>query len=192
MTANPFKFKKPLSLLDVRIESERLLLQPISSRYVQVVYEEFTPQITLYMHPSSPSEIAETEYFINSAEKALREGRDLQCVILRRSDNEFLGVCGLHAGYDEMTPELGIWLKRSAHGQGFGREAITMLKNWADQNITYSYLVYPVDRNNTPSRKIPEQLGGYVIGEKKAPNQSGRILDQIIFRIDYKASIPGK
>ena len=34
---------------------------------------------------------------------------------------------------DSVSPELGLWLKESAHGQGFGREVVTALVEWDTQ-----------------------------------------------------------
>ncbi len=42
-------------------------------------------------------------------------------VILDRETGRFLGCAGLHE-LEAARPELGVWLKKSAHGNGFGRE----------------------------------------------------------------------
>ncbi|MEH2435865.1 MAG: GNAT family N-acetyltransferase [Nostoc sp.] len=83
------------------------------------------------------------------------------------------------------TPELGIWLKKSAHGHGFGREAIHVLKDWVDKNLEYNYLSYPVDKRNIPSRKIAESLRGKIFREFQQINKSGYLLDEVEYRI-YK------
>jgi hypothetical protein len=45
------------------------------------------------------------------------------------------------------------------------------------QQLYYEYFLYPVDRANTPSRKIPEALGGKVAREYEYKKMSGNILD---------------
>jgi len=51
-----------------------------------------------------------------------------------------------------------------------------LLKAWADQNLEYDYIKYPVDKRNIASRKIPEALGGAIAGEKAKTSRSGRKL----------------
>lgn len=165
------------------IETERLLLVPISRKYAEIIFKEFTPEITAYMAPDSPEKIEDTYEFIDSALDRMAKGNNLQLVILDKTNNEFLGCVGLHH-IDTKTPELGIWTKKSAHGHKYGREAIAGLIDWARKNLDFDYLLYPVDKRNIPSRRIPESLGGIIIREVKKPVQSGKILDEVEFKIN--------
>ena len=36
---------------------------------------------------------------------------------------------------DSVSPELGLWLKESAHGQGFGREVVAALVEWGHATL---------------------------------------------------------
>jgi len=74
-------------------------------------------------------------------------------------------------------------IKKSAHGNKYGREAVRGLKEWIDDHMKYRYISYPVDRKNIPSRKIPESLGGIVEAEYEKESQSGNILDVVEYRI---------
>ncbi len=105
-------------------------------------------------------------------------------VILKKNTLEFLGICSVDP-IDTETPELGIWIKKSDHGNSFGREAIYALKDWVDKNLEYKYLSYPVDKRNIPSRKIPESFGGKVFREFQQTNKSGNLLNEVEYRI-YK------
>lgn len=165
------------------IETDRLLLVPISRKYADVIFKEFTPEITTYMAPKPPEKIEDTYEFIDSALDKMAKGNNIQLVILSKTNKEFLGCVGLHH-IDTKTPELGIWTKKSAHGHKYGREAITGLVDWARKNLDFDYLLYPVDKRNIPSRRIPESLGGIPIRELKKPVESGKILDEIEFKIN--------
>jgi len=105
------------------------------------------------------------------------------CVVLKRNTEEFLGCCGLHGKGKPTTPELGVWLKTAAHSRGYGKEAVTALKHWTDAHIRCDYLIYPADRANTPSRRIPESLGGQVVREETAPTLAGGTLDLLVYHI---------
>lgn len=147
-----------------RIESERLLLIPISMKYKEETFREFSKEITAFMHPAPAKDISETEAFIRNAEKGASEGRELHFAILSKDDQEFLGIAGIER-IDSKTPELWIRTKKSTHGKGYGKEAVVAVKTWADNNIQYDYLLYPVAENNTSSRKIAETLGGIIAKE---------------------------
>ncbi|ARV60299.1 GNAT family N-acetyltransferase [Nostocales cyanobacterium HT-58-2] len=174
-----------MELSQVEISTNRLLLLPISQKYKEDIFREFTEDITTYMHPRSPKHISETESFINDSIVEITNAKHLVVVIVNKSSLEFLGCAGIHEISSEQ-PELGIWLKKSAHGNGFGLETMNALKQWAEENLDYNYLVYPVDKANTPSRRIPEKLGGQIVREYDKTNLSGRVLHIVEYRIFRK------
>lgn len=90
-----------LNCLKTIIETDRLLLVPISLDFVKDIFREFTAEITVFMTPKPPEKIEETREFIKSALEKMKKNEELQMVVLK-----------------------------------------------------------PVDRDNIPSRKIPESLGG--------------------------------
>jgi len=116
------------------IQTPRLTLKLISPEYTEHIFKEFTSDITTFMYPKAAEDISETEVFVKNSIKDNEEGKELQIVILKQDTGEFLGCGGLHH-IDRSTPELGIWLKKSAHGNGYGKEAIIGLKSWADENL---------------------------------------------------------
>ncbi|HVZ12215.1 MAG TPA: GNAT family N-acetyltransferase [Patescibacteria group bacterium] len=171
-----------MNLLEEVIESERLKLVPTSEEYAQDIYKEFTREITEYMYPKSADDVSETLEFIKFSRDKMETGEQLQVVILNKNTGEFLGHGGINH-LDSGTPELGIWIKRDAHGNKYGLEAIHALKNWIDRNLSYRYIFYPVDNRNIASRKIAESLGGIIEDEYKKTNMQGNILDMVEYRI---------
>ncbi|BAU43320.1 GNAT family N-acetyltransferase [Leptolyngbya sp. O-77] len=165
-----------------RLETARLWLEPVSRDDRLAVFQEFTAAIATFMYPKPPQEIRETDEFLSHALKQNTSGTDLHLTIRRRETAEFLGLCGM-TQIQTPTPELGIWLKEAAHGQGFGKEAIARLKAWADEHLDYECLRYPVDRRNLASRKLAEHLGGRIVGKYTQMNLSGRMLDVLEYRI---------
>ena len=181
----PFLTKTGRAILytGVIIPAGRVLLRPISERDTWQVFENFTAEVTRYMVPQPSDRVADTIQFIRRSLAGMARGENLQLVIIDKASGEFLGGCGLHGKGTPRTPELGIWLKVAAHGNGYGREAITALVQWAEQNLLYDYLIYPVDKDNIPSRKIPQTLGGEIFEETICPRQDGSILNIVIYRI---------
>jgi len=186
----PFELRgKQLDLRSVVIDADRVQLKAITHEYIEDIYQNFTPEITKYMMPAPPKEISETINFVESALSGFDSGDDLHFVICRRGSNEFLGICGLHERGRPTEPEVGIWIKKAAHGNGYGFEAIVALKAWMESHIEFERLIYPVDRRNIASRRIPEGLGGRVIEERKVVSMVGAELDEIVYCIDRVAPI---
>jgi RimJ/RimL family protein N-acetyltransferase len=181
----PFLTKTGQAILytGVIIPTRRVLLRPISERDTWQIFENFTAEVTRYMVPQPSDRVEDTIQFIRRSLAAMERGENLQLVIVDKASGEFLGGCGLHGKGAPRTPELGIWLKAAAHGNGYGREAITALVQWAEQNLLYDYLIYPVDRGNIPSRKIPESLGGEIFEETMCSRQDGSNLDIVVYHI---------
>ena len=165
-----------MDLLQLEISTSRLLLQTISMKYKEDIFMEFNYKITTYMYTSPPISITETEKFINESLSEIKKGENILLVILKKDSLKFLGCTGIH-DINSNEPELGIWLKKSAHGNGYGLETIIALKTWAEENLDFHNLVYCADKANIPSRKIPEKLGGKVIREYNKTNLSGRVLN---------------
>ncbi|MBD2691088.1 GNAT family N-acetyltransferase [Anabaena catenula] len=174
-----------MASLHLAICTNRLLLKPISLKYKEEIFQEFTAEITTYLYASPPRKIIDTEFFINQSLLEMEKGENLIVVLLRKNSQEFLGCSGINQ-INSKHPQTGIWLKKSAHGQGYATEAITALKSWADENLDYEYLRYPVDRANTSSRRVAEKLGGKIGGEYEHTNLSGKILNVVEYRIPKK------
>ncbi|NMG07600.1 GNAT family N-acetyltransferase [Brasilonema sp. UFV-L1] len=177
-----------MELIQVNILTNQLLLIPVSQKYKQDIFREFTKEITTYMYPRPPKNMTETEEFIHDSVCEMQTGNHLVMVILKKDSQEFLGCTGIHEIYSKNLV-LGIWLKKSAHAQGYGLEAITALKSWADENLDYEYLIYDVDQENIPSRRIAEKLGGQIVREYNKTNLSGRVLHILEYRISRKENL---
>ena len=166
----------------ITIETERLKLVPLSKEYREDVFREFTSEITTYMYPKPNDSLEDVDKWIEETQEEMKKGEDLTFHVLDKSTGEFVGTGGLHKPHTK-TPEFGIWIKKSAHGNGYGVEAITALKKWADKNIECEYITYPVDKKNVASRKIPESLGGEIKKEYKQTNLAGNELDEVEYHI---------
>jgi ribosomal-protein-alanine N-acetyltransferase len=171
-----------MELLNVVISTPRLLLKPISPTYQEDIFREFTPEIATYLYANPSPNISDTEFFIQQSLLEMAEGKNLVLVILRKDSQEFLGCTGIQE-ISTRYPKTGLWLKKSAHGQGYGTETIHALKLWVEENLDYEYLKYPVDRKNTPSRNVAEKLGGVIHQEYEYTKLDGRILDIVEYQI---------
>jgi RimJ/RimL family protein N-acetyltransferase len=101
-------------------------------------------------------------------------------VIRRRDSKECLGMAALEE-YDTESPELGLWMKESAHGQGFGREVVAAVAEWAHNTLCKKSFIYPVAVQNTASRRIAEGLHGEIIENRTSPKY-----ESVVYKILWK------
>ena len=181
----PFDLKTsdPLDLADVEITSKRLLFTTELANYREDIFTEFNDDIIQYMLPKPAQRIEETQAFIDDSMSGMHEGWNLVLAITIRTSGEFLGCCGLHGKGQHRTPELGIWIKKSGHGHKYGQESIQSLAQWAFDHIDVDYLIYPVDRANIPSRKIPKSMGGVIFEEQHVKTHRGGYLDEVKYKL---------
>ena len=82
---------------------------------------------------------------------------------------------------DTESPELGLWMKESAHGQGFGREVVAAVAEWAHRTLGKKSFIYPVALQNTASRRIAEGFHGEIIENRTNPKY-----ESVVYKIPWK------
>jgi RimJ/RimL family protein N-acetyltransferase len=162
------------------ILSSRLQLSQFQMMDAQEIFGCITPGVTKFM-PWEPPSWSE---YLTRCEKRVqaREPNKFSFVIRRLDGNECLGMASLEDA-DSVSPELGLWLKESAHGQGFGREVVASLAEWGHAFLGKRTFIYPVAIQNIASRRIAESLHGEIIGNRTNPKY-----DSVVYRIPFHAS----
>ncbi|MDY0276859.1 MAG: GNAT family N-acetyltransferase [Acholeplasma sp.] len=167
------------------LSTDRLILRPISLVNISDVYNNFTKEITTYMYPKPADNINETNEVVTKMMEQRTNNTDYVYAILNKKNYEFIGLVGLHNLKTDM-PELGIWTKKQSHGNHYGKEAIKGLITYAKE-LGYKKLVYPVDRRNIASKKIPLSCKGRLVNELELKkNNSGDILEIETYEIDLE------
>ena len=164
------------------LETERLRLEPVGEEYSQIIWREFTPAVTRYMIPNPFASLAEAQVFVEACQQTFQRETDLELVILERSSGQFLGMISA-LGTKKRTPELGIWLKESAWGHGYGSEALRALAAWLWDYAPYPYLLYPVAQANLPSRHLIEACGGRLDNTYTQADAQGQPLETWEYRL---------
>lgn len=155
-------------------KTERLLLQPFSDRYLEPYYREFTQEITKYQYPDSFPDMQAAEQTLSQFVRGMARGDMLELVILSLS-GEFLGSVEVF-GLREQTPEIGLWLKRAAHGLGYGYEALRCVIDALNAAQKYSYYLYEADVRNTASIRLAEKFQFQKGGCEEITTESGKTL----------------
>jgi len=166
----------------MELKTERLTLRPVTRNEIRDIFDNFTDEVTTYMYPDPASDIGETRDFVEKSIEKFTAGTDVVFIGRLSASDEFIGCFGLHH-IDRKTPELGVWIKKSAHGNGYGLEGVRAVIEHAKTNYLFDYLLYPVDKRNTASRRIPERSGAYIHRTYQENTPGGKTLDLIEYRI---------
>jgi len=150
-----------MDLSKLNIETDRLRLVPVNLGFVENIFLEYRDPVIKYMNYGAPENIEILKDRMKSRENEMKEGSQLFLVILLKETGEFLGCMALEDLKKE-NPEMGGWLKKSAHGHGYGREAAYAIKKWAEENIEYDHILWPCAIDNKSSCKLAESLGGKI------------------------------
>ncbi len=154
-----------------------MVVRPFSQTDADDAFGCITPALTRYMsfEPAPSATVFETIW--RDWLPKIDAGEDFAFTIRNRATNGFLGLAGLHRTGD-VEPELGIWIREDEHGHGYGFEAVQAVALWAADTFKSSAFIYPVAKENAPSRKLAEALGGKVVSERTAPKY-----DSVAYRI---------
>jgi [ribosomal protein S5]-alanine N-acetyltransferase len=170
-----------------RVETDRLILVPKSSAHGEAIFREYRQPVTRYLNHPPPRSLASLLERIQEHEAAMGMERALYLSVLLKGSEEFIGCFSLE-DIGTAHPEMGGWLKASAHGHRYGREAARALKQWAEQHLSHQYLVWPCALQNIASRKLAEALGGHVHREYSKRALGGAEMQYAEYRIPRTSS----
>ena len=160
--------------MEFMLETPRLTIRPYSHAFLEEYNAEFTDEITKYQFPDSFPDIDTANAVMSDFVRQMEHGQMLELVILSHS-GEFLGSMEVF-GLTEKTPELGLWLKRSAQGNGYAYEALKALVDYLNATGKYQSYLYEVDARNAPSIHLVEKFRHEKCGCEELTTQSGKKL----------------
>lgn len=175
------------NFLSVKIETPRLWLQAVDTLWAEEIYAGFDKEVSRYMHSLPDQCIEQTHETIQRSREKMANGNSLHLVALNKKNNEFIGTIGLY-DIPSRHPEFGIWIKKKAHGNWYGRECVHNLLDWSIQHLPVDYFIYPVDKRNIASLKIPGFFNGRIERMYSVQTEGGRKLDILEYHIplDFK------
>ncbi|KKP65535.1 MAG: hypothetical protein UR68_C0003G0010 [Candidatus Roizmanbacteria bacterium GW2011_GWA2_35_19] len=166
----------------ISIKTDRLKLVINTPNYSKDIFKEFDKDITTFMNWEPFEKLEDVEKAVKKRYRKIKLGEDIALRITNNKTDEFLGI-GTITRCKTPTPELGIWIKKSAHGNGYGKEAVSTLIKWSQEYLNYKYLRYPVDKNNKASIKLIKSFGGIKGRSYKETMPSGKILNTLEYRL---------
>lgn len=95
----------------------------------------------------------------------LLSAEHLTCSILKKETGAFCGFCQLQWIFSA-TPELGIDLLPEYQKQGIAMEVLPPFLSRAKKLLPISHFYAKIQKQNRPSQRLAEKIGGICIGEK--------------------------
>jgi RimJ/RimL family protein N-acetyltransferase len=180
-------FRTQVKLFD-ELAGERVLVRPYrveDAEALREAVEESREHIRAWLpFADAHQSIEETRDWITHtiAQWLLRE--NMGTGVFLREDGAFLGGLGLHIRSWEIGFfEIGYWLRASAEGHGYMREAVSLLIEFAARDLLASRLEIRCDARNARSAAVAESLGfkreGHIRNGLHAP--TGGMRDTLIF-----------
>ena len=144
------------------LQTKRLILNCFKSADAEEAYASITPSLTRFMAWDAPESEQEFATVWKNWLENMTDHKEYVFVIRHIETQEFIGLCGLHRLDDEI-PEVGIWIRETAHGHHYGHEVVHCVVAYAFNTLGLQVLSYPVAEENWASRKIAERLGGKIL-----------------------------
>jgi RimJ/RimL family protein N-acetyltransferase len=164
------------------IMSARLTLRAFTAADAPETFAETNDRIAKYMSWNLPVSEKAFRAIWQGHISNMKAGKELHLVIRLTITNEFIGRAGLHPA-DANLLETGVWIKESAHGHGYGREAVAAVIKWASATFHPSGFLWPVVDENTPSRRLAKALRGEIIGTRQRHKAGDKDRTLLLYRI---------
>lgn len=161
--------------------TERLIIQPFKALFLEDYFREFTDEVTQYQYPDSFPNLETANDVLSGFMQAMEQGDMLELVVLGENE-EFLGSIEVF-GIQEKTPEIGLWLKSSAQGKGYGYEALRGIMDYLGMAQKYEYIIYEADVRNKPSIRLIEKFHVEKGGYESVVTESGKKLMLQTYRV---------
>jgi RimJ/RimL family protein N-acetyltransferase len=144
-----------------RIDAARVYLRAMTLDDVDALFDiYFDPETLRYWSSSAMTSKDDAVRLIEEIEERTEFGELLEWGVVKRDDEALIGTCTL-AGIDEQNrrAEIGFALNRKHWRQGYMREALTALLDYAFDVMKLHRMEADVDPDNEPSIRALEKLG---------------------------------
>lgn len=141
--------------LPENLAAERLDLKKVSVEWLEEIFAENKGNVERYFHKFEV--LGDLQTWINENRRQFERGEKMEMVVLDKNTAEFLGMVSLQR--INIAPEIGIWIKESAQGKGYAKEAVSAITSWyklregGEQKINYL-----VESGNIASIKLAQKL----------------------------------
>jgi len=158
-----------MSIFDLRIETERLLLRPLAAEDFDGWAAFMSEDATRYIGGPQPRAVA-WRGFLSMVGAWQVQGYSMFSVI-EKSSGRWIGRLGPWQPEGWPGTEVGWGLAGAAFGKGYATEGATAAIDWAFATLGWSEVIHTIAPENVASKRVAERLGsGYLrMGRLPAP-----------------------
>ncbi len=166
------------------LKTKRLLIRPLVESDADSIFSIYSdPETMKYWNTEPWDDSSKSKPFIQKDIEALLSGSYLRLGVESKKEGELIGNCSLFSFHEQCKrAEIGYILGRNFWGQGFMREALTALIDYAFEDLLLHRIEADIDPRNIGSAKILNRLGFSKEGHlKERWIVNGEIMDSDIF-----------
>jgi RimJ/RimL family protein N-acetyltransferase len=145
----------------MKIETNRLVLRPISQTDKQMVFEYRSDKDTNKYQGWIPESVNDVETFIEKIAKQINEPETwFQFIIIEKNSEKIIGDLGIHFFGDEnLQAEVGCTLNKHFQSQGYATESVEHVVNYLFNDLKKHRIITSIDPENKNSIKLVERIG---------------------------------
>jgi [ribosomal protein S5]-alanine N-acetyltransferase len=166
--------------VDVRLETDRLVLRPLTLDDVDALEAVIGDAETMRWYPAPFDHDGVVAWVAKQLQRYERDGFGLLAVE-ERATGAFLGDCGPTIQLVDGEPhvELGWHTRRDRWGEGFATEGGAACRDWCWETLDVDHVISLVRPENRQSWRVAEKLGMSVWRETMHANLLHRV-----YRVD--------
>ncbi len=170
----------------IELKTERLLLCPISTKYLLSTHEYASDiENTKYMENLPNKTIDETRHYLEGAEKSWNNDIVTVFEFALISKDGHIGAVGLYLDTESKDAEIGWIINARYHNMGYMSEAVKEVIRFAFENLGLKSVYAKCDQENKASERVMQK-----VGIKMVSNDTSRIDRKTgISKKEYRYSI---
>ena len=167
------------------LETERLQLRAIDEQDAKLVLDMFNaPKFLQFVGDRNLSTVEDARQYI--LDRMLPQYNRLgfgNYVLIRKSDNQKMGMCGLFDREGLETVDIGFGILPEFEGNGFVYEAACKMRDFGFQDLKLAAIQGITDQENKASQHLLSKLGLAYEGLILLPNEEEEIM---LYKMDLK------
>ena len=145
----------------MKIDTNRLLIRPISPSDTEKVFEYRSDKETNKYQGWIPKTVNDVEAFIEKLAKQINEPETwFQFVMVEKKSGNIVGDLGVHFfGEENLQVEIGCTLNKLYQGNGYATESVECILDYLFNNLEKHRIITSIDPQNTHSIRLVERVG---------------------------------
>ena len=161
------EFKGNAGADKVKLQTERLVLEPLGTKYLQTTHEYSSDIENTRLMMFLPNEtVEETLQFLTDVEQEWKKEAPSFYEFAILLEGVHIGAIGLYLEEDRKTAEFGWIINKNYWGQGYTKEAAEALLEYASSKWGVKHFFAHCDSENVASYSVMEGIGMKLTGRQ--------------------------